>query len=104
MSAAESVGGGLASEAFARLKARNVEKAEASLAKASVRLEEALREYAGEVARHEARGDGFFSSTYLARRKEAVLAQKFFESRTSALNTARAEQAASILPLAGGES
>lgn len=103
MSALESTGGGPAEAAFMERKARNVEKAEAMLAAANARLEAALRDYDAEVARHEARGDGFFSTTYLARRKEAVLARKHFESRTSALNTARAELAASLLPLGGAD-
>jgi hypothetical protein len=80
-------------------KADAVVKAERLVRTASERLEDALKEYDIEVERHEERGDGFFSHAYLAARKEAVLARKHFESRTSALNTARAEQAAPTLPV-----
>lgn len=74
-----------------------VTRAEDALRKAEERLESALREYEGEVARHEYRGDGFFSTAYLAKRREAVLARKFFEAKTSALSTARARRDAARL-------
>lgn len=86
-------------EAFRAKKAAAVTRAEARLRSAESRLETALQEYGAEVERHEERGDGFFSSTYLEKRKEAVLARKFLESVTSALATARAEAEAPILPL-----
>lgn len=79
-----------------RLQA-NVIRAEEALRKADQRLVDALREYDGEVARHEERGDGFFSTTYLAKRREAVLARKFFEAKTSALRTAIARRDAARL-------
>lgn len=87
--------------AFAERKARAVTKAEALVQTSSERLRVALREYEAEVARHEERGDGFFPHSYLAARKEAVLASKQFEARTRALATARAEQAAPTLALGG---
>lgn len=74
-----------------------VTRAEDALRKAEDRLESALREYDAEVARHEERGDGFFSTAYLTKRREAVLARKFFEAKTSALSTARARRDASRL-------
>lgn len=82
---------------FEEHKAKKVAKAEASLRSAEGRLERALRAYGVEVELHEERGDGFFSSSYLLSRREAVLASKHFESRRSALNTARAELVASTI-------
>lgn len=83
--------------AFEERKARTVEKAQAALTKAEDRLRVALDEYDREVARHEERGDGFFSTSYLVTRREAVLAQKFCEAKRSALVTARAEMEAARL-------
>jgi len=83
--------------AFEDRKARNVEKADAALAKAESRLETAMEKYDREVAIHEERGDGFFSTSYLLARREAVLARKFTEAKRSALATARAELAAARL-------
>lgn len=80
--------------AFIERKQAAVLKAERALSAATDRLATALREYDDEVARHQERGDGFFSSSYLARRREAVLARKFHDAKVSALNTARAEAAA----------
>lgn len=84
-------------EAFAARKAAAVAKAEAALKSAQERLEKALREYDAQIAFHEARGDGFFSRDYISARKEAVLARKAAESRTSTLNTARSQAEATTL-------
>jgi hypothetical protein len=97
MSAAETA-------AFVAKKRQAVVKAEAAVRKARARLDTALKDYADEVARQQERGDGFFPKTYLVARKEAVLARKFFEARTSALNTARAEASAPTLGLDGDAS
>lgn len=84
---------------FAEIKQRAVQNAERALARAKDRLEKALAEYQVEVERHEERGDGFFSSAYVVARKEAVRARKFFESKSSALTTARAEAEAPRISL-----
>ncbi|MCC2030642.1 hypothetical protein [Microbacterium allomyrinae] len=86
-------------EAFRKRKADAVAKAEALVARGGERLETAMREYDAEVARHEERGDGFFSAAYVFARKEAVLARKSYDARVSRLSTARAELAAPVMPL-----
>lgn len=84
--------------AFAAHKQHAVEKAERAMKAASERLEKALAEYQAEVARHEEeRGDGFFSAQYVITRKAAVLARKNFETKSSQLATARAEQGAATI-------
>ena len=85
--------------AFEDRLAKAVTRAEEALRKAETRLETALREYDAEVARREERGDGFTSTTYLVKRREAVLARKFYEAKRSALSTAIARRDA---PRLGG--
>jgi uncharacterized protein involved in exopolysaccharide biosynthesis len=88
------------SAAFAERKEAAVIKAKIALGAARERLDKALAEYQAEVTRHEEeRGDGFFSAQYVITRKAAVLARKNFESKTSALATARAEQDAATITL-----
>lgn len=86
---------------YAEKKATAAAKAEVSLAAAADRLSRALEAYDREVEVHEERGDGFFSSAYLTARREAVLARKHHETRSSALATARAEAEAPTLALDG---
>lgn len=83
--------------AFEERKQRAVEKAKTARAKAEERLTAALEKYDREVEIHEKRGDGFFSTSYLIARREAVLARKYFEAKRSALVTAEAEMTAARL-------
>ncbi len=82
---------------FEAQRVRAVDKAERAFAKAEERLARALEEYDRAVAAHEQRGDGFFPETYLAARREAVLARKFQVSKRAALATARAQMSAARL-------
>lgn len=82
---------------FEERKQRAVEKAKAARTKAEERLAVALDKYEREVEVHEARGDGFFSASYIFARREAVLARKYYESKRSALVTAEAEATAARL-------
>lgn len=82
---------------FEERKAANVAKTEATMQRAWVRLQDALARYEQQVAIHEERGDGFFSTDYRRSREEAVLAQKHYDRCVSARNTAQAQQQAPTL-------
>lgn len=84
-------------ERFAEKKQMAVRKARSALTMAEERLAKALEDYEGEVARHEERGDGYFSASYHAARREAVLARKHLDAKRSALATAEAEAEAPVL-------